>query len=619
MTVAAVRRLDRAGGGLWVDLAFYLLSAAFAGWTAAASTLAPHRAWGALTVGGYVVAAVATGILFLHRLPRPRWRARIAVGAWALTCLLPLVVEAIQRASGRTDRAQEEVIVVEQAGQRLLEHGTPYLGRGQISALAQPLLGYVPYQPAMAVFGLPRALDPAAAWWSDARIWFALATIAALFVMRRGLRDAAGVRALQAVTVFPVAALTLATGGDDLPVLVLCLLALWLAASERYGWSGVAIGAACALKLFAWPVAVVLAALALRRRRFVWLWGTLGIPIVTAIPPLVRDPGALVENVIAYPFGRGVVTSPAASPLPGHLIAQRSPALATALLALAVVAVLAYVVVRPPATAARAALISGLALLAAMLLLPSSRFGYLLYPAALLLWVPALGRSIDPPGAKRAGRVHMKAVTYTDRRAAGDELARLLSAYRERPDAIVLGLVRGGVPVAERVAAQLRLPLDVLVVRKLGVPWAPEVAFGALGPGGVVVHNVDMEHQISGAEVNAVIAEEQEEVVRREALYRAGREPLDLHDRTAIIVDDGLATGATARAAVRVARKLEASRVILAVPVAPPEAVDVLSREADEVVCPLIPPTFGAVSRFYESFPQTSDAEVAALLDHDTV
>jgi predicted phosphoribosyltransferase len=255
----------------------------------------------------------------------------------------------------------------------------------------------------------------------------------------------------------------------------------------------------------------------------------------------------------------------------------------------------------------------------AMLLLPSSRFGYLLYPAALLIWVPALGRSPDPARAKPSKRVHMKAVTYVDRRAAGEELAELLAAYQNRPDAIVLGLVRGGVPVAERVAARLRLPLDVLVVRKLGVPFAPEVAFGAIGPGGVVVHNEDVEHRLSSEDVDAVIAEEGDELVRREATYRAGRDRLVLRGRTAIIVDDGLATGASARAAVRVVRHLEAARVVLAVPVAPPDAVELLSKEADEVICPLVPPAFGAVSRYYDSFPQTTDAEVADLLDQGTV
>jgi predicted phosphoribosyltransferase len=203
---------------------------------------------------------------------------------------------------------------------------------------------------------------------------------------------------------------------------------------------------------------------------------------------------------------------------------------------------------------------------------------------------------------------------YTDRTEAGDRLAAELRQYAGRPDVVVLGLVRGGVPVAARVAAVLQAPLDVLVVRKLGVPWAPEVAFGALGPGGVVVHNPEVEGYISTADVQAVTRAEADELRRREERYRQGRPPLSLEGRVAIIVDDGLATGASARAAVAAARRLNAARVVLAVPVGAPDAVETLRREADEVVCPLTPPDFGAVSRFYQHFPQTSDEEVVALL-----
>jgi predicted phosphoribosyltransferase len=211
-------------------------------------------------------------------------------------------------------------------------------------------------------------------------------------------------------------------------------------------------------------------------------------------------------------------------------------------------------------------------------------------------------------------RAMPKGATYTDRTEAGDRLAAQLKHYADRPDVVVLGLVRGGVPVAARVAAALHAPLDVLVVRKLGVPWAPEVAFGALGPGGVVVHNPEVEGYVSTADVQSVTRAETDELGRREERYRQGRPPLSLDGRVAIIVDDGLATGASARAAVAAARRLNAARVVVAVPVGAPDAVDTLRREADEVVCPLTPPDFGAVSRFYQHFPQTSDEEVVALL-----
>jgi putative phosphoribosyl transferase len=205
-------------------------------------------------------------------------------------------------------------------------------------------------------------------------------------------------------------------------------------------------------------------------------------------------------------------------------------------------------------------------------------------------------------------------VTYVNRSSAGTELARQLTAYAGRPDVVALGLVRGGVPVAARVADALGVPLDVLVVRKLGVPWAPEVAFGALGPGGVVVHNTDLEARLPSADVATVIEAEAAELARRDRLYRRDRPPLSLTGRVAIIVDDGTATGATARVAVAVAWRMGAASVVVALPVGAPEALAMLAREADLVVCPLAPADFGAVSRYYDSFAQTTDEEVIALL-----
>ena len=206
------------------------------------------------------------------------------------------------------------------------------------------------------------------------------------------------------------------------------------------------------------------------------------------------------------------------------------------------------------------------------------------------------------------------AVNFADRSAAGDVLAGALSGYAGRDDVVVLGLVRGGVPVAARVAAALRAPLDVLVVRKLGVPWAPEVAFGAVGPGGVRVHNDDVESRLNAGDMAAVIDREALELTRRERRYRGERPPLDLTGKVAIIVDDGLATGATARAAVEVARRLGAVEVVVAVPVAAADSLSRVRRTADSVVCPHAPVGFMAVSQFYWEFSQTSDDEVVALL-----
>jgi predicted phosphoribosyltransferase len=204
--------------------------------------------------------------------------------------------------------------------------------------------------------------------------------------------------------------------------------------------------------------------------------------------------------------------------------------------------------------------------------------------------------------------------TYRDRTAAGEALAEHLSAYAGRSDVTVLGLVRGGVPVAALVAQRLSAPLDVLVVRKLGVPWASEVAFGALGPGGVMVRNEEIAYRLPAEDVADVQRQEEGELRRREQLYRAGRPPLELAGRTALVVDDGLATGATARAAVSVARKMDAARVVLAAPVGSPDALAAVGELADEVVCPLAPAAFGAVSRYYDRFTQVTDDEVIALL-----
>ncbi|MEU9827684.1 glycosyltransferase 87 family protein [Micromonospora chersina] len=413
-TAPASRRwqaVDTAGGGLPLDLGLYAVSAVFAAVTAATSTLLPHRAWGTLAAIGYALAALAAAGQLLARRRHPgtplaglpaRWA--VTGFAWATTALLPVVAQSIQRAGGRTDRAQEEVVVVEHAGARLAEHGTPYLGHDAIAALppGEQLLGYTPYQPGMALFGLPRAA--ADAWWTDARVWFALVTAlalaAAVITLRTTAgpaaprRDAAVLRAVQAATVLPVCALTLATGGDDLPVLALCLLALTLAAAGRPGRAGLAVGAAGALKLFAWPVAVVLVCWALTRRAGLrTALGALGLPVLALLPVLLVDRDALVENVLRFPLGHGLVTSPAQSPFPGHLIATALPAgrlVAAALLGAVAVAIAVRLLRRPPRTAAATALICGYGLLAAILLMPSTRFGYLLYPLALLVTAPAL-------------------------------------------------------------------------------------------------------------------------------------------------------------------------------------------------------------------------------------
>jgi len=176
----------------------------------------------------------------------------------------------------------------------------------------------------------------------------------------------------------------------------------------------------------------------------------------------------------------------------------------------------------------------------------------------------------------------------------------------------VLALPRGGVPVAAEVAQALSAPLDVLIVRKLGMPWQPEFAAGAIAPGGVLVLNPAAQTGTASLEtlLEPVIASEREELARRERVYRRGRPPLDLKDRTVILVDDGIATGATMEAAAMAARAMGAKEVVVAVPVAPPDTVRRLRVHADRVVCPLQPEGFMAVGQFYRDFPQLADAEV---------
>jgi putative phosphoribosyl transferase len=204
---------------------------------------------------------------------------------------------------------------------------------------------------------------------------------------------------------------------------------------------------------------------------------------------------------------------------------------------------------------------------------------------------------------------------FRDRRDAGRCLA---AAMRDRVwgDVVVVGLPRGGVPVAAEVARALDAPLDVLCVRKLGVPASPELAMGAIGEGGVRVldRGLVVRLAISDRAIAAVEAREREELARQAVRYRAGRCPVELEDRTVVVVDDGLATGATARAAALSARRRGARRVVLAVPVGAPESVDTCRLGVDDVVAVTTPRHFRAVGAWYEDFGATTDEEVLAAL-----
>jgi predicted phosphoribosyltransferase len=205
---------------------------------------------------------------------------------------------------------------------------------------------------------------------------------------------------------------------------------------------------------------------------------------------------------------------------------------------------------------------------------------------------------------------------FTDRTEAGRRLAAGLKKYADRKDVIVLGVPRGGVPVAFEVAESLAVPLDIFVLRKLGVPEHEELAFGAIASGGVRILDTEIVEslQLSDLDIELVTAAEKNELERRERAYRSGRPPLNVRGLTVIIVDDGIATGSSMLAAITALRQLKPARIVVAVPVAPSSTCLRLRREVDELVCVEQPENFFGVGQFYNDFSQTSDEQVKELL-----
>jgi putative phosphoribosyl transferase len=210
---------------------------------------------------------------------------------------------------------------------------------------------------------------------------------------------------------------------------------------------------------------------------------------------------------------------------------------------------------------------------------------------------------------------------FRDRREAGDVLAQKLASYREADNLLVLGLARGGVPVGWQVANALHAPLDVFLVRKLGVPQWQELAMGALASGGGVVINDSLVRslEISDDQLQSAIERETEELHRREEAYRGDRPPIDVAGKTVILVDDGIATGASMLAAVRAVKANGPAQVVVAVPVGPPSTCRELATEADDVICATMPPGFEAVGQVFADFHQVSDDEVREILRTPTV
>jgi len=208
------------------------------------------------------------------------------------------------------------------------------------------------------------------------------------------------------------------------------------------------------------------------------------------------------------------------------------------------------------------------------------------------------------------------AIPFQDRTEAGRLLAEKLMAYANRPDVLVLALPRGGVPVAFEVAKALNVPLDIFLVRKLGLPGHEELAMGAIASGGMRVLNEDVVHylRVPNEVIEKVARREQQELERREREYRGDRPAPEVRGRTIILIDDGLATGSSMRAAVRALRQQQPARIIVAVPIAAESTCNEFKAEVDEIVCALTPEPFHAVGLWYEDFSQTTDEEVRDLL-----
>jgi putative phosphoribosyl transferase len=208
---------------------------------------------------------------------------------------------------------------------------------------------------------------------------------------------------------------------------------------------------------------------------------------------------------------------------------------------------------------------------------------------------------------------------YTDRQSAGIELAARLARLKGRTDVVVLALPRGGVPVAHEVARALNAPLDVLIVRKLGVPGRPELAMGAIAPGNVLILDPEVLawYRVPQAAIDAVVRAERGEMDRREQTYREGRVPVALNNRVVVLIDDGLATGSTMKAAVQSVRASAPAQIVVAVPVGAPDTCRQFATLVEEVVCARTPEPFFSVGQWYRDFEQTTDQEVRELLrDH---
>ncbi|MGW5707272.1 glycosyltransferase family 87 protein [Amycolatopsis japonica] len=392
---------------LTIDLVFYTGCLIFAVANTAVAEFYGYRVWANFAVAGYGLAVVHTGWLTIaaRRGKTPpgalgsRWVGIGAIGLFAM--ILPLGMLVIRRLTGvdwlvtpNSWAAQPEVWVIERSAKLLLENGTPYV---DVTALgrAVEVNDYTPYGPVMTVFGLPRALlggGPVANALTDARWMFALAAVACVLLTLRLLKwPKIPVSAAQLALACPLTALTWAVAGPDLAIVGLLVLSFALASTGRAVLSGLVLALVVSAKLIVAPAIVVLGVLLITRRGPRALGGFAAALVVTTlvlhVPVYLVDPKAFVEHVFRFPMGIGVIKSPAASPLPGHLIASLGPvgtAVSFALLGIAAVAILVWLLRRPPATGSDALLRMAVGLVALIMLTPATRYGYLVYPLVLL-------------------------------------------------------------------------------------------------------------------------------------------------------------------------------------------------------------------------------------------
>jgi hypothetical protein len=414
------------------DALLYALSAVFAVITICTSTLALYRQWAELAISAFVFGAVCSAVLAFvaarrHRRngagedsprhPRRHWMARIGIAAcvFAGATAIPLGLEIVWRSHGDPgSHVQPEVPVIEHEGQSVAKGKDPYHevtnSKGKVVYHAPGVSTvdtFVPYLPLMAIFGLPSEKKHDVVL-TDARIFFSLATllVAAAALCLSSADGNRKMRALQVIAIFPTAALPLATGGDDMPVVAFLLLAMVLAQRRQPFASGVVLGIVSAMKFTAWPLAA-LALFAARnrkgdRRPFTMFLGMLVVAGPVVVPFALGGPWAFFDNVVLFPLGLSGVNSPAASPLPGHLIVTAFPFLHRALpLGVGLIGGLLlalYLYRRPPQTASQVCNVAGVVMAVITLLAPATRIGYLLYPINFFVWA-YLFKETAPVGA----------------------------------------------------------------------------------------------------------------------------------------------------------------------------------------------------------------------------